>query len=114
MASTAQDLADLLPDATQLQRNKHSPTLNPLAPRVRGAISPPRFGWKAQAIACAMPSTLNMLFGSWVRGTITRRPDVDFGSMPDELSRGGDRPFIRQLLAEGLPLYERGKVTAES
>jgi hypothetical protein len=39
--------------------------------------------------------------------------------MPDELSRCGDRPFIRQFLAEGLPLYERGnnargKVTAGS
>lgn len=81
-----------------------------------------------------------VLFGSWARGSATRRSDIDLflvwncdlapleriGQVltllmdapapldvivytPGELARCADRPFIRQLLAEGKTLYERGQ-----
>ena len=80
-----------------------------------------------------------ILFGSWARGSATRRSDIDLflvwdcdlppldriGQVlalltdapapvevivytPAELARRVDRPFIRQLLAEGKVLYARG------
>lgn len=90
--------------------------------RLRQAIAPERI----------------VLFGSWARGTATRRSDLDLFIVwdcdlppldrigrvlsllsdsphavdvivytPDELGRCQERPFIRQLLIEGLVLYER-------
>lgn len=81
-----------------------------------------------------------VLFGSWARGSATRRSDIDLflvwdcnlaplariGQVltllvdapapldvivytPGELARCADRPFIRQLLAEGKTLYKRGQ-----
>ncbi len=81
-----------------------------------------------------------LLFGSWARGSATRRSDVDLFVVwdcdlpplkrigrvltvlsdapypveaivytPNELTRCQERPFIRQLLVEGIVLYERGQ-----
>jgi predicted nucleotidyltransferase len=82
-----------------------------------------------------------ILFGSWARGTATRRSDVDLFILwdcdyppldrigqvlsllvdapypieaivytPKELANCRDRPFIRQLLAEGHRVYTRETV----
>lgn len=81
-----------------------------------------------------------LLFGSWARGSATRRSDIDLFVVwdcdlpplerigrvltvlsdapypveaivytPNELTRCQERPFIRQLLAEGIVLYQRSQ-----
>jgi predicted nucleotidyltransferase len=97
--------------------------------RLRQAIAPERI----------------ILFGSWARGTATRRSDLALSIVwdcdlppldrigqvlsllsdsphavdvivytPNKLRRCQERRFIRQLLAAGLVLYERGKAAAGS
>jgi predicted nucleotidyltransferase len=86
-----------------------------------------------------------ILFGSWARGTATRRSDIDLFIVwdcnlpplerigrvltllsdapypveaivytPQELINRCNRPFLKQLFAEGKILYERGEAQSGS
>jgi predicted nucleotidyltransferase len=117
-----------------------SPAVNQ-GPQHLAPLPTPLTGWLDVAVKRLCQSIAPeqiILFGSWARGTATRRSDIDLfivwdcdippleriGKIltllidaplpvevivytPDELARCAERPFIRQLLAEGKTLYQQ-------